>query len=121
MVELSPKRVAIMFSSGVLSSAGTVSKVQTNNLPQSSTSMAEMVEKYLSMLAKASTGADLLALKPSPSKMAILMAAAPKMATAAATMPAEVKKTEVVPLVKAKEAPELRERAPKVKVAVAGS
>jgi hypothetical protein len=63
MVLLSPKRVAIMFSSGVLSSAGTVSNVQTNNLPQSSTSMAEMVEKYLSMLAKSSTGADLAILE----------------------------------------------------------
>merc|ERR1719400_388788 len=50
----------MMFSSRVLSSVATVSSWQTNNFPQSSTSMSEICSKYLSTAAKASTGADLL-------------------------------------------------------------
>merc|ERR1719192_307987 len=111
----------MMFSSMVLSSAATVSSWHTNNFPQSSTSTPEIVSKYLSMPAKFSTGADLLACPDADSagaKMAPAITPAPRSARAPAKTPALVKRAVAEPAVMESPPPVNSVIGPKTKVPV---
>merc|ERR1719486_232452 len=109
----------MMFSSRVLSSAATVSSWQTNNFPQSSTSMLEICSKYLSRRAKSSTGADLLDRASMPiSKTDPAMIAAPKSARAPAKTPALVRRAVAEPAVRESPPPVNSVIGPKIKVPV---
>merc|ERR1719440_514493 len=113
----------MMFSSMVLSSAAIVSSWHTNNFPQSSTSTPEIVSKYLSMAAKFSTGADLLACPDAGSaagaKMAPAIIPAPRSARAPAKTPALVKRAVAEPAVMESPPPVNSVIGPKVKTPVA--
>merc|ERR1719367_680024 len=109
----------MMFSSMVLSSAAIVSSWHTNNFPQSSTSTPEIVSKYLSIAAKFSTGADLLACPDAGAKMAPAIIPAPRSARAPAKTPALVKRAVAEPAVMESPPPVNSVIGPKVKTPVA--